>query len=68
MVTMADANDTRNEDWLRTRSWDLPTDLDGFLALNGNDVERVKHFLTLPAAEAMPADLKRDVDAWIAQQ
>lgn len=58
-------SDARNEDWLRTIGWDLPTTLDAFLASQGNDPERLRHFLTLPAAEAMPEDLRGQVENWL---
>jgi hypothetical protein len=47
----------RNADWLKTRTWDLPKDKDTFLAVIGGE-SALEHFMTLPAAEAMPQDLK----------
>lgn len=51
--------DPLDEDWLRTQGWDLPTDADSFLAvvLPG----QLAHFLTLPAALAMPDSLRREL-------
>lgn len=49
--------DIRDADWLRSMSWDLPTNVDDFLyAIGGR--KRLAHFLTLPAAQAMPDDLR----------
>ncbi len=50
-------SDIRNADWLKTRSWDLPAEKEEFLATIGGP-EAIPHFLTLPAAEAMPAELR----------
>lgn len=62
---MPTPDDIRNEDWLRTMGWDLPTDLDGFLNACGRTAEQVRHFLTLPAAEAMPPALRVQVQHWL---
>jgi SPP1 gp7 family putative phage head morphogenesis protein len=43
-------------DWIKTLSWDLPTDPDVFLRAIGGR-RALTHFLTLPAAEAMPQAL-----------
>ncbi len=48
--------DARNADWLRTMHWALPTDLDEFMQMVGRS--GVHHFMTLPAAEAMPMSLR----------
>ena len=48
--------DLRNADWLRTMYWDLPEDPEIFLAVIGGR-DNLAHFMTLPAAEAMPAAL-----------
>jgi hypothetical protein len=55
-ILYPDAND-RNRDWIKILGWDLPTDLGGFLrAIGGPD--KLEHFLTLSAAEAMPQELR----------
>jgi hypothetical protein len=51
-------NNMENSDWTKSRSWDLPTTLYALLAVIGSTVEEVEHFLTLPAAKPMPADLQ----------
>lgn len=48
-----------NADWIKSRTWDLPTSLVGFLDAVG--VDRLDHFLTLPAAKPMPEELKAEV-------
>lgn len=48
-----------NADWIKSRTWDLPTSLAGFLDAVG--VDRLDHFLTLPAAKPMPEELKAEV-------
>lgn len=49
--------DLRNADWTK-KSWDLPTDVDGFLAT----VLDVKSFMKLPAAKAMPKSLRKSLE------
>lgn len=49
-----------NADWLRSLSWDLPTDKDAFIISIGGQ-ENVAHFMTLPAALAMPESLKSEL-------
>jgi hypothetical protein len=51
-------NNMENSDWIKFRTWDLPTTLGGLLNVIGFSVEDVEHFLTLPAAKPMPADLQ----------
>lgn len=48
-----------NADWIKSRTWDLPTSLAGLLDAVG--VDRLDHFLTLPAAKPMPEELKAEV-------
>jgi len=56
--------DQENADWLKTRTWDIWTP--GYTKLVTTPEElaeaiapmTVAHFLTLPAAQAMPAELK----------
>jgi len=61
-------NDTMNEDWLRTMSWDIWTP--GFkkhvttvdeLKVALSDNMDIEHFLALPAALAMPEALRTDL-------
>jgi hypothetical protein len=42
-------------DWIKSLSWDLPTNVDEFLRALGS--MSVEHFMTLPASKAMPAEL-----------
>ena len=51
-------NNMENSDWIKSRTWDLPTTLYALLAIIGSSVEDVEHFLTLPAAKAMPEGLQ----------
>jgi hypothetical protein len=48
-----------NADWTKSRIWDLPTSLTGLLDVVG--VDRLDHFLTLPAAKPMPEELRTEV-------
>ena len=48
-----------NADWIKSRTWDLPTSLVEFLNLVG--VDKLGHFLTLPAAKPMPEELRAEV-------
>ena len=58
--------DTRNEDWIKTLHRDLPTDVDELRRVIHGAGMSLAHFLTLPAAEAMPADLCERVEAAVA--
>lgn len=51
-------DDPLDADWIKTLSWDLPTDLPAFLRVIGGR-RRLKHFMTLPAARAMPFQLRQ---------
>jgi len=57
--------DIQNADWLRSLSWDLPTEPDIFLATIGRagmtDAESVRAFMTLPASRPMPSDLRAEL-------
>ena len=55
-------SDQRNADWIRTLHWDLPTDKDTFLTVIGGE-SALAHFMTLPAAEAMPPELRSALGA-----
>jgi hypothetical protein len=48
-----------NADWIKSRTWDLPASLVEFLNLVG--VDKLDHFLTLPAAKPMPEELRTEV-------
>jgi hypothetical protein len=73
MVIDIDA-DLRNADWLRTMVWDIlpiegETELQAFLGAVGIDdpaeegaKEKVNEFMALPAAEAMPATLRDELE------
>jgi hypothetical protein len=71
-VTTSDA--VANEDWLRARTWDLPTELEPFLRsvfpnAGESKVDAVRRFVTsLPAAAAMPRPLRAAVDGWLRDQ
>ena len=59
-----------DEDWIRRRSWDLPTSLmDLRMTLGGSDgpvgSDGLLRFLALPAAEPMPVGLLREVVRFI---
>ncbi len=61
--------DPRNSDWMRTLHWDLPEEPEKFITLVlGSPADRVElvrrwlHFQALPAFEAMPEELRREVD------
>ena len=49
-----DAN-LRNADWLKTTTWDLPTDKTAFIAHLASINKTVTEFMALPAAEKMQA-------------
>ena len=73
------AGTTRNEDWLRTQTWDLydaggPISTLRSLLANVLFVDRepvsaqrkaLRRFMALPTAEAMPAELRAEVDAFL---
>jgi hypothetical protein len=56
MIRIIESNDLY-ADWIKTLSWDLPTDVESFLLVIGG-MQQLDHFMTLPAAQAMPDDLK----------
>jgi hypothetical protein len=58
MTTPLDVDaDLRNSDWLRTLSWDLPTDPSLF------SQEELQHLSTLPAWEAAPPEIRDALNA-----
>jgi hypothetical protein len=73
-------DDALNEDWLRTRTWDvrngpvLVTTLDQlfvFLNVMSEAAERKREqleaFIGLPVWTAAPAELRADVERWLAE-
>ena len=50
-----------NSDWLKGRSWDLPTKLDALLSVIGFTAADVEEFLKLPAAKPMPESLQSEL-------
>ncbi len=69
---MADKQEILNEDWIKLGHWDLPKTLPRLLAVNAlknadrkDQVAWLKHLLTLPAAVAMPDELRRQVEQFI---
>lgn len=58
-------NNMGNSDWIKSRSWDLPTTLSGLLSVIGNSAEEVEHFLTTPAAKPMPSDLQVELIGYL---
>lgn len=50
-------------DWIKTRHWDLPTTVGELIALFGRD--RLPGLLTVPAAQAMPPELRQQIVAEI---
>lgn len=78
MVVIEADGSLENADWQRKNRWDLFYDdelvttvvgLLGVLDVEAKDyreqVIEVKHFLTLPAAEAMPKKLLKEVKGWL---
>lgn len=70
------ANDDFNEDWLRTQRWDLPESLPSLLRLFAGSeratgkpaVKAIQHLMSLPAWNAAPEKLKKEAEAWLAEQ
>lgn len=57
-------NSIANSDWIKSRTWDLPTNVKGFLNVIGG-ADKWEHFKQLPAYKAMPESLRHDVDAHV---
>jgi hypothetical protein len=52
-------DNNEDADWLKGSTWDLPTEPQEFLhSLGGMTLE---HFMTLPAAKAMPDSLREEL-------
>lgn len=64
---MPGAHSVQSEDWIKRGSWDLPTDLGGFLdaihrpGIEGGVAASVRLFMELPAARRMPQSLRRQL-------
>ena len=64
-------SDPINSDWLRTRRWDIHYEdalvrtLDQLRAAFDEDDDRLAHFMELPAAKAMPPDLRKAVEEYL---
>jgi hypothetical protein len=48
--------DLAGSDWIKSRAWDLPTNVESFLDFIGG-FENLPKFMELPAAKAMPKEL-----------
>jgi len=66
-------NNDLNEDWLKTMYWDLGvgTVAELLIVLGNPDTKEAQnkallHFLTLPAAQPMPGQLRNEIDAFLA--
>ncbi len=58
-------NTALNEDWIKSRHWDLPTTLDQLL-LSRTRTD-IKHLTQLPAWRAAPRSLVEQVHAYLAK-
>lgn len=62
-------DNTRNEDWIKYFSWDLPTTWDGFyqhfLETTSNPRRAIENFMKLPAARKMPEDLRFQAEIYL---
>jgi hypothetical protein len=52
-------DNNEDADWLKGSTWDLPTKADEFLRSLGNMT--LEHFMNLPAAKAMPDELREEL-------
>jgi len=57
MTEIVFIDDGENADWIKGRAWEFASDPDAFIAEIG--LARLPHFLTLPAARAMPESLRQ---------
>lgn len=48
-----------DSDWIKSLSWDLPTDAKSFINFIGE--EKLENFMNLPAAKAMPNSLRKEL-------
>lgn len=53
--------DLEHADWLRGRSWSLPLDVDELLEIIGTKKSDVAKFMKLPAARAMPQEVRHEL-------
>ena len=75
LVWAGNMNNNRDEDWIKTLSWDvrnpgdcsLVTTLDQ-LCFKHQTVEKVMHWVTLPAWEAAPESLKAEAEKFLSDQ
>lgn len=65
-------DETLSEDWIKTLRWDLPTNLSGLIWAIGaankstdDQAEDLRHLMTLPAWQAAPTVLCRQVEALV---
>lgn len=69
-------NDTYNEDWIKSLRWDGPASVSGLLrtfagserATGQSAVRIIKHLMSLPSWKAAPNGLKKETEAWLADQ
>jgi hypothetical protein len=52
-------DNNEDADWLKGSTWDLPTEPQEFLRSLGSMT--LEHFMTLPAAKAMPDSLREEL-------
>jgi hypothetical protein len=57
IIWTEDSNE--NADWIKSGSWDLPTNAEEFLRSLGDMT--LGNFMKLPAAQAMPDDLREEL-------
>lgn len=60
-------SNTHNADWIKTLHWDLPTDFDDFLNSIGGPTQ-LADFMKLPAAEAMPKEMRFKAEALLSKK
>ncbi len=53
--------DIEHADWLRGLSWGLPVNVDELLGVIGSTKADVQKFMKLPAARAMPVEVRREL-------
>ncbi len=53
--------DLEHADWLRGRSWSLPSDVDELLRIIGTEKGDVAKFMKLPAARPMPQEVRHEL-------
>ena len=53
--------DIEHADWLRGFGWGLPVNVDELLGVIGSTKADVEKFMKLPAARAMPVEVRREL-------